>query len=141
MSPSARELIERVCADPVGFDRTMGVRYEQVTKEEVVALLEIGPAHHQPLGYLHGGVSVALAESVASIGGTLNAAEGHAAFGMEINANHVRPFRSGLLRATGRPIHRGRTSQVWEVRITDHADRLVCVSRCTLAVVAAGEPG
>jgi uncharacterized protein (TIGR00369 family) len=133
----AEELIRQVCREPVGLDRTLGIRYEKVEADEVIALLDVGPTHHQPLGYLHGGVSVALAESVASIGGTLSARDGSAAFGMEINANHLRPFREGTLKAVGRPLHRGKTTQVWEVRITDNAGKLVCVARCTLAVVEA----
>lgn len=135
MQYSKADLIRQLERESVGLDRTLGIRYERLDPEEVVALLDVGPAHHQPLGYLHGGVSVALAESVASIGGTLNAPEGSAAFGMEINANHLRPVREGLLRATGQPLHRGRTTQVWEVKIEDAAGKLVCVGRCTLAVV------
>ncbi len=136
MQYSKADLIRQLERESVGLDRTLGIRYERLDPEEVVALLDVGPAHHQPLGYLHGGVSVALAESVASIGGTLNAPEGSAAFGMEINANHLRPVRDGLLRATGRPLHRGKTTQVWEVKIEDADGKLVCVGRCTLAVVA-----
>lgn len=135
MRYSKTDLIRQLETESVGLDRTLGIRYERLDPEEVVALLEVGPAHHQPLGYLHGGVSVALAESVASIGGTLNAPEGSAAFGMEINANHLRPVRDGLLRATGQPLHRGKTTQVWEVKIEDADGKLVCVGRCTLAVV------
>ncbi len=118
-----------------GLDRTLGIRYLEATPERVVAELEVTPGLHQPFGYLHGGASVALAESVASVGGFLNCPPGYAAFGMEINANHLRPKRSGRLRATGVPLHRGRTTQVWEVRIEDEEGRLVSVSRCTLAVV------
>ena len=136
MAFSREDLVRLLETRSVGLDATLGVKYERLDPEEVVATLEVGPAHHQPLGYLHGGTSVALAESVASVGGTLNAPEGSAAFGMEINANHLRPMQSGLLRATARPLHRGKTSQVWEVRITDENGRLICVARCTLAVVA-----
>ena len=78
-----------------------------------------------------------LAESVASVGGYLNCPPDKAAFGAEINASHVRPKRSGTLTAVGVPAHLGRTSQVWEVRITDENDKTVCVSRCTVAVVDA----
>ena len=134
------QLIERVTREPVGLDRTLGVNYESVEADEVIATVEIGSSHHQPLGFLHGGLSVALAESVASIGATLNAPEGHAAFGMEINANHVRPFREGRLRAVGRPLHRGKSSQVWDVQIKDESDRLICVARCTLAVIEVADP-
>lgn len=135
MATRGEELVRQVCREPVGLDRTLGIRYEKAEPDEVIALLEVGSAHHQPLGYLHGGVSVAFAESVVSIGATLSAPDGYAAFGMEINANHLRPFREGTLKAVGHPIHRGKTTQVWEVTISDEAGRLVCVARCTLAVV------
>ena len=117
------------------LDTTLGVTYEELSPERVVATMPVGPRVYQPLGYLHGGASVALAESVASIGGQLNAAEGMAVFGVEINANHLRSKREGTLRAVATPLHRGRTTQVWDVRIADEEGRLVCVSRCTLAVV------
>ena len=143
---SIPDLLARHAAEPTGLDHTLGIRYEKLDADEVVGVLEVGPAHHQPLGYLHGGVSVALAESVASVGATLNAPEGMVAFGMEINANHLRPVQSGRLTATGRPLHRGRSTQVWEIRLADDEKRLVCVARCTLAVVEArsggdGRPG
>lgn len=118
------------------LDRTLGVKYLELNPERVVAQLEVSPAVHQPFGFLHGGASVALAESVASVGGYLNAPEGHAAFGLEINANHLRPKANGTLTAVGVPVHRGKTTQVWEVKLHDENDRLVCVSRCTLAIVA-----
>jgi uncharacterized protein (TIGR00369 family) len=91
--------------------------------------------HHQPFGYLHGGVSVVLAESVASTGAFLNCPPGKVAFGSEINASHVRPKRSGTLTAVG--AHVGRRSQVWEVRIKDEDSKTVCVSRWTVAIVDA----
>ncbi len=119
------------------LDQTLGVTYEELTPERVVAVMPVGPRVHQPFGFLHGGASVALAESVASVGGTLAAAEGKVAMGLEINANHVRPLREGTLRAVGTPLHRGRTTQVWDVRLSDDAGRLVCVVRCTLALVDA----
>ena len=101
-----------------------------------MATMPVEPRHHQPLGYLHGGATVALAETVASVGAYLAAPEGYTAFGQEINANHLRPMREGLLTATGTPIHVGRTSQVWGVEVRDQAGHMICVSRCTLAVVA-----
>lgn len=119
----------------VGFDDLVGVRYEKLEPDEVVAAIEVDSRHHQPVGYLHGGVSVALAESVASIGATLAASGDRVAFGMEINANHVRPFKTGILRAAARPLHIGRTTQVWEVMVRDESERLISVARCTLAVV------
>ncbi len=117
------------------LDRTLGVRYLKLEKEEVVAELEVTPRVHQPFGFLHGGATVALAESVASVGGFLNCPPGHAAFGLEINCNHLRKKQTGVIRAVGRPLHVGRTTQVWEVKVYDEEARLVAASRCTLAVV------
>lgn len=127
-------------ARSAGLDETLGIRYEQLEPGEVVATMPVTPRHHQPIGYLHGGASVVLAESVASVGGFLNCREGYVTFGMEINANHVRSLQEGTLRAVGHPIHVGRTSQVWEIRIQDEQERLICISRCTLAVVPARQP-
>jgi uncharacterized protein (TIGR00369 family) len=90
-----------------------------------------------PLGYLHGGVSVVLAETVATVGAWLNCPEEKTAFGSEINASHLRPKREGTLTAVGSPLHRGRGSQVWQVEILDEVGKAVCVSRCSLAVVDA----
>ena len=121
-----------------GLARLLGIRLTSASAERVAAAMEVTPDHHQPFGYLHGGASVVLAETAASIGGHLAAAEGKTAFGMEINANHLRPVQEGTLRAEATPLHVGRTSQVWAVEIRDEAGRLVCVSRCTLAVVSRG---
>ena len=117
------------------LDKTLGIRYLELSKEKVVAELEVTPKVHQPFGFLHGGASVALAESVASVGGFLNCPPGYAAFGLEINANHLRRKREGTLRAVGTPLHLGRSTQVWEVRIYDEGGKLISVSRCPLAVV------
>lgn len=114
----------------------LDIRLVTAEKDKVVATMPIGPNHRQQVGYLHGGISVTLAESVASLGTVLNIdAARQMAFGLEINANHLRPKRDGQLTATATPLHRGRTTHVWDVRITDENDKLVCVSRCTVAVV------
>ncbi len=90
----------------------------------------------QPFGILHGGASVALAETVASLGAWRSIDRMRfAAVGIEINANHLRAKYDGEVRAVATPVHRGRTTQVWTVEIRDETDRLVCVSRCTLAIV------
>lgn len=106
----------------------------EASGDRVVLSMPVGPKVHQPYGILHGGVSVVLAETAASVGAALAAGPEFAVFGMEINANHIRPVTDGTVVATGTPIHVGRTTQVWETRIVDEGDRLVCVSRCTLAV-------
>lgn len=124
-----------------GLGRHLGIEIQEVSGERVVATMPVTPHHHQPFGYLHGGASVVLAETVASVGSFLSAPDGYAAFGMEINANHLRSVRGGTLTATGEPLHAGRISQVWQIEIRDEAGRLVCVSRCTLAVVPMREEG
>lgn len=109
--------------------------FEVVTPEKVVATMPVDNRTRQNWGQLHGGASVALAETVASIGAALNAGEGRTVVGMEINANHIRAKREGTVRAVATPAHIGRTSSVWEIRITDEEGRLICLSRCTLAFI------
>lgn len=124
-----------------GLSKTLGIEFRELTPERVIATMPVTPRHHQPLGYLHGGASVALAETVASVGAFLNCPAGTVCFGQEINANHVRPVQSGILTAISTPLHIGRTTQVWDVKIYDEHDKLVCVSRCTIAVVAERRSG
>ncbi|MDW8426225.1 MAG: hotdog fold thioesterase [Meiothermus sp.] len=125
--------------DPTRLERetlvkTLGIQILEASPEKVVAEMVVTPRLHQPFGYLHGGASVALAETVASIGAYLAAPEGHTSFGMEINANHLRSVRSGKVRAIATPLHSGRTTAVWGIEIRDEEGRLVCISRCTLAI-------
>jgi len=120
-----------------GLIGLLGIEFTEVGPERVVATMPVTPDHHQPFGYLHGGASVALAESVVSVGASAGVWPEQIAFGLEINANHIRPKREGTLRAEGERLHAGRTTQVWQVRITDEDGKLVCVSRCTLALVDA----
>ena len=129
--------LREVLESGAGVTRNLGVEFVELAPERVVATMPVDERHHQPFGYLHGGVSVVLAESVASVGGYLNCPPGKAAFGSEISASHVRPKRDGTLTAVGSPAHVGRRSQVWEVHITDEEDRTVCIARCTVAVVDA----
>jgi 1,4-dihydroxy-2-naphthoyl-CoA hydrolase len=127
--------MEAVLKSGEGITKDLGIEITELTPERVVATMPVDQRHHQPFGYLHGGVSVVLAETVASVGGFINCPPGKVAFGSEINASHVRPKRSGTLTAVGLPAHVGRRSQVWEVRITDEEVRTVCVARCTVAIV------
>lgn len=115
--------------------QTLEIEILEGTKDRVVAKMPVQPKVSQPFGFLHGGASVALAETVASIGAYLNVAEnGENAFGLEINANHVRPKRDGFVIATATPLHRGKSTHVWDIQIKDEAGKLVCVSRCTMAI-------
>ena len=137
MEFSSEKLVELINTTREGsvWD-VLDIKLISAEKDKVVATMPIGPNHRQQVGYLHGGVSVVLAESVASLGTVLNIdASRQMAFGLEINANHLRPKRDGQLTAVATPIHRGRTTHVWEIRITDEQDKLVCISRCTVAVV------
>ena len=119
-----------------GMPRDLGVEFEELTPERVVATMPVDERHLQPLGFLHGGVSVVLAESVATVGAWLNCSEGKGAFGMAINANHLRPKRAGSrLTAVGTPDYQDPEKQVWEVEIRDEEDKRVCVSRCTISIV------
>jgi 1,4-dihydroxy-2-naphthoyl-CoA hydrolase len=117
--------------------QSIPMRIEEVSKERVVMTMPVDARVHQPWGILHGGASLVLAESAASIGAGLNCPPGMRAVGQEINANHLRPKRDGVVRAVAEPLHVGRTSQVWSVEIRDEAGKLVCISRCTLAVIPA----
>jgi 1,4-dihydroxy-2-naphthoyl-CoA hydrolase len=102
----------------------------------LAATMPVGPNTLQPMGLLHGGASLALAETVGSVAGSLSVDPREAVcVGQDINANHVRAVRAGLVTGTARPLHRGRTSQVWGIDITDDAGRLVCIARLTLAVL------
>ena len=121
------------------LNKDLGIEYVELEAGRVVMTMPVDVRHHQPLGYLHGGASVVLAETVATVGAWLNCPPGKVAFGSEINASHLRPKRSGTLIAVGTPVQIGRTNQVWEVDIRDENDKPVCVSRCRLAVVDAEE--
>ncbi len=122
--------------EPAGLVKALGIEFAEGTPQRVIATMPITSDHLQPLGYLHGGASLALAETVASVGAYLASPPGKVSFGMEINANHLRPKRSGMLRAVGTPLHVGQTTHVWDVKIYDEQEKLVCVSRCTVAIVA-----
>lgn len=118
---------------------TLGIEITEAGKRRVVARMPVGPKVHQPFGLLHGGASVALAETVASTGAWMNVdRERETIVGIEINANHMRGKRDGVVTAVATPVHVGRRTQVWEIRITDEEEKMVCISRCTIAVVPAG---
>jgi 1,4-dihydroxy-2-naphthoyl-CoA hydrolase len=110
--------------------------YIEVGEDYLKATMPVDYRTHQPMGLLHGGASVALAETMGSAGAFLCVdSSAFNVVGLEINANHVRAVRSGLVTGIAKPIHMGRTTQLWEIRITDEADKLVCISRLTVAVL------
>jgi 1,4-dihydroxy-2-naphthoyl-CoA hydrolase len=115
---------------------SLGIEIVELRDDALVGRMPVDGRTVQPAGVLHGGASVALAETLASWAGYL--AVDRSTFhvvGQEINANHIRPVFTGWVTATATPVAIGRRSQVWEIRIVDEAGKLVCISRCTLAVI------
>lgn len=116
--------------------KSLGIEITLLEKGKVIATMPVDERTRQPFGLLHGGASVALAETVASIGAyELVDKEVEAVAGLEINANHVRPKTEGVVTAVATVLHQGKSTQVWDIKITDEQDRLICVSRCTMAVI------
>lgn len=117
----------------------LGIVFTEIGPDYVRGTMPVDARTHQPYGLLHGGASVLLAETLGSSAGNLCVDTGkQVCVGLEINANHVRAVRSGTVTGTARALHVGRSTQLWEIRIEDEQGRLVCISRLTLAVVAAG---
>jgi 1,4-dihydroxy-2-naphthoyl-CoA hydrolase len=113
-----------------------GIRIIEVGEDFIRAEMPVDERHVQPFGILHGGASVVLAETIGSMASTLTLEEGRRAVGLEINANHVAGVPKGeVVTATCRPLHLGRTTQVWQTEIRRSDGRLACVSRLTTAVV------
>jgi uncharacterized protein (TIGR00369 family) len=135
---SVEELQERAAGTLI---ERLGMRFTQIGPDFLCASMPVNDHTRQPRGVLHGGASVALAETVGSTAANLCIdPEREVCLGQEINANHLRPVREGVVTATARSVHRGRTSQVWQIEIRDERERLVCISRITMAVVAITGP-
>jgi len=119
----------------------LGMRVTDIGDDYLRGTMPVDARTKQPFGLLHGGASVALAESLGSLGGTMCLdATKEMAVGLDINANHVRAVTEGVVTGTARPLHIGRSTQVWEIRIEDEHGKLVCISRLTLAVVPRQSP-
>jgi len=116
----------------------LGIVFTEIGEDFLRATMPVDARTRQPYGLLHGGASALLAETLGSTAGGLCVPEGQGVVGIEINANHLRGVRDGSVTGTARPLHVGRSTQVWEIRIEDDAGRLACISRLTLAVVARG---
>lgn len=117
----------------------LGIRFTEIGDDFVRGTMPVDARTIQPYGLLHGGASVALAETLGSTGAGMcvDSAE-YQCVGQEINANHVRAARSGLVTGTARPIHIGGRTHVWSIDIVNEANKLVCVSRITMAVIKRG---
>lgn len=114
----------------------LGIKIKVVGKGTVTATMPVDERTRQPMGFLHGGASVALAETVASIGAyELVDKATEAVVGLEINANHIKGKKDGFVTAIATIQHQGKSTMVWEIKIVDESNSLICISRCTIAVI------
>jgi len=114
----------------------IGFEFTQIGDDFLMARMPVDKRTQQPLGLLHGGASVAMAETMGSVAATLCVdADKQFCVGLDINANHLRSVKQGFVTGVTRPIHIGKKTQVWEIRITNEAGELVCISRITMAVL------
>lgn len=113
----------------------LGIEFTEIGDDFLRGRVPVDRRTVQPFGLLHGGVSVLLAETLGSVGAMYASPEGHRAVGLDINANHLRAATTGWVTGTARPIHRGRTTQVWQIEMADDAGNPVCISRITMAML------
>ena len=131
--PTPEQLTERGSSSMPGL---LGIRFTEIGEDFLRATMPVNARTHQPFGLLHGGASVTLAETVGSVASILCVDDRqYLCVGQEINANHLRGVSSGTVTATARPFHLGARSHVWHIEIRDESERLVCVSRLTMAIV------
>ena len=116
--------------------RRLGIEFLEVGDDFLRARVPVNAHTRQPYGLLHGGVSVVLAETLGSCGAVYACPEGWRAVGLDINANHIRGATSGWVTGTARPVHIGRTTQVWQIDMVNDAGEVTCVSRITMAILA-----
>src|SRR5258708_64223 len=135
MEFSSEEFIATINSTRQGTTwEALDITLTEAKPDRVVATMPIGPNHRQQLGFLHGGISITLAESLASLGSVLNIDQTRQmAFGLEINASHLRAKREGTLTGIATPIRLGRTAHVMAVRIVDAEEKLTCVTPCAMA--------
>lgn len=114
----------------------LDIEFTEIGDDYLKARMPVDHRHRQPAGILHGGISVTLAESIASTGASMVIDYNRqSCVGLEINANHVRPVKDGFVEAIARPLHIGRRTHIWEIKITNADLKLVCVSRITMAIL------
>ncbi len=113
----------------------LNIVYSDFTEQSLSATMPVCSITHQPLGMLHGGASVVLAETLGSLAANFCVDSGYYCVGLDINANHIRAVRKGIVTGTASPVHLGTTTQVWQINIIDERSRLICSSRLTIAVM------
>jgi len=117
----------------------LGIVFLEVGDDFIRARSPVDSRTRQPMGILHGGISVLLAETLGSCGAAYASPAGHRAVGLDINANHLRSVSEGWVTGTARPFHIGRTTHVWQIEVTNEKGQLTCVSRITMAILAPSE--
>jgi 1,4-dihydroxy-2-naphthoyl-CoA hydrolase len=131
--------VETLNANQKGMNSTLGILFTEIGDGHIRGTMPVDERTVQPYGLLHGGASVALAETLGSTGAAMCVdAEKYQVVGQEINANHVRAVRSGLVTGTARPAHIGGRTHVWAIEIVNDLGQLVCISRITMAVIKRG---
>ncbi len=113
----------------------LGIEFTQIGEDYLEARMPVDARTRQPFGLLHGGASVLLAETLGSVAAYACIGEGKIAVGLDINANHVRGVKEGYVYGRATPIHLGKSTHVWEIRITNENQQLVCISRLTMAIL------
>ncbi len=115
----------------------LGIVFTDIQEDSLTATMPVDKRTLQPYGLLHGGASVALAETLGSVAAHLSVdSDRYLTVGLEINANHIKSARSGIVTGTARPIHIGRSTHVWSIDIVNEEGQLVCTSRITMAIIA-----
>lgn len=133
-TPITLEQLNQIQKNTVG--EVLGIEFTAIGEDSLTARMPVDHRTHQPAGLLHGGTSVVLAETLGSVASYLTIdPQQFQCVGLEVNANHLRSVRHGWVEGTCKPVHRGRTTHVWDIRIQDHEGRDICISRLTVAVV------
>ena len=132
--PVTIEMLDAISANSASSH--LGIEFVEIGDDFITARVPVDARTRQPYGLLHGGVSVVLAETLGSLGAAMSSPEGVRAVGLDINANHLRAATSGWVTGTARPIHRGRTTHVWQIELHNEAGEMTCISRITMAILA-----
>ena len=131
--PATLELMNQIGINTLV--KILDIEFTEIGPDYLKASMPVDARTHQPMGSLHGGASVTLAETLGSTGANIACDEGFAAVGQSINANHVRSVRRGHVHATAKAIHIGRTSHVWSIEIVNDQGELICTSHLTMAII------
>jgi len=113
----------------------LGIEFTEIGDDFIAARMPVDERTRQPLGLLHGGASVALAETLGSVAAMLCLDDSRFCVGLEINANHIKSIRNGFVTGRTKPVHIGKQTHVWEIRITNESNELICISRITMAIL------